>query len=114
MGNHQKRLREARARRREIASVFDALKNGRVTLESLLENPPRCLGKVTINQVMMHAPGLGPEGIKKCLKRADVWPEDRLSQIPTDARLRVVEYLPPRARKFKPVLAREPRVRRTS
>lgn len=103
-----RRLKEARAQRRAIASVFDALRNGRVTLEHVLESPPACLRKVTINQVMIHAPGLGPEGIKKCLKRADVWPEDRIGNIPQGDRIRVAECLPPRARKYKAsILARD-------
>jgi len=102
MGTKEKRLRKARKTRGQIATQFDALRRDRVTLEQLLETTPACLRNVSIYDVMMHANNIGPEGIKKCLKKADVWPEDKMGKIPQGDRMRVVECLPNRVRKYEP------------
>lgn len=96
----QKRLRMARKRRTQIASLFDALKNERIALETILRDPPDYLGNVSINQLMIHTPRLGPEGIKKCLTACKVWPEDKVSTLHEVTRLAIIANLPPRARKY--------------
>lgn len=98
MSSRQRRLKTARKVRRQIRGSFDALRTGRVTIEDVLRTPPDALGRVSIYQVMLHAPGLGPTGIKKCLQKSKIWPEDKLGQVSQEDRETVIKNLPPRAR----------------
>lgn len=100
MSTHQKRLRTARKRRHQIASLLDALKHERVTLETILADPPAYLGNVSINTVMKYTPRLGPEGIKKCLQPLKIWPEDKISTLTQEQREAIIKHLPARARKY--------------
>jgi hypothetical protein len=100
MGSKQKRLAKARKRKRQISAIFDALRHDRIAIEDVLRSTPECLGNVSIHVVMTHAHNLGPQGVEKCLRKADVWPTHRMRDIPQDAKLRVIENLPPRVRKY--------------
>jgi hypothetical protein len=93
----RKRLRDARRRRSQIASVFDRLKNRQLTVEQMLRKPPRCLGKVRIHVLLSHTPYMGDVRVKKCLERADIWPLERIGNLTPEQREEIINCLPPKA-----------------
>lgn len=93
-----KRLRNARKKRTKAARILGHLEDGAYPLENLLYNPVG-IGHVRLYTLMKRTPGLGEQGIKRCLFKAKVYPMTRLDQLSQEEVERVVHYLPPRARK---------------
>lgn len=97
--NAQRRLKQARKTRRQIASLFRDLNDGQETLQHILEDPPRCLNSVRIFDLLRRAPHLGEAGANKCLRTARVWPTIRIGNLTQEQREQILEHLPPRAKK---------------
>lgn len=98
MATAQRRLQTARRTKRLIASHLNALKTDSVSLVEILQEPPDALKRVSIHTVMCAARHLGPQGVKKTLQAAHVWPEDRLGALTSKQREAIIKHLPPRAR----------------
>jgi hypothetical protein len=94
-----KRLEKARLIRSVASSELQALKEGRITLRDVLEEPENTsLGHVKIYNVLCRAPHLGEAGAKKILLSSKVWPMDRLDAISRWDLDEIMKYLPPRAK----------------
>lgn len=98
MSTASKRLKNARRQRVKIASQLRALKTGALSLTDVLQDPPDALKRVSVWTLMTHSHKLGPDGAKKVLVHAKVWPEDRLGSLDKDARQRIIQHLPPRVK----------------
>jgi hypothetical protein len=94
-----KRLEKAREIRSAASLELQALKDGRVSLRDVLEEPENTsLGHVKIYNVLVRAPHLGEAGAKKILLSAKVWPMDRLDAISRWDLDEIMKSLPPRAK----------------
>lgn len=91
-----RRLKRARARRREQFSIYAHLRAGNITLYELLEAPPSCLGNIRICDVLRHAKGLRDAGVDKVLRKAEIWPLTKMKDLLQEDRLLILECLPPR------------------
>ena len=99
MTKKQRQLAKARRVRSSITDETRALKNDRITLQSVLEDPESfSLGRCRVFDVLRRAPHLGEKGAKKVLLEAKVWPLDRLRDVPLFDREEILKCLPPRAR----------------
>ena len=96
--NRNKRLRNARKKRVAAARYLDLLAAKKITLREVLEHPPKSMGPVRLWTVLNRAPKLGEAGAKRCLQRAEVWPETRMDALTPEEAQRVLNSLPPRAR----------------
>ena len=82
-----------------MTSDTRALKNGRITLESVLKDPESCsLGRLQVYALLSKAPKLGKKGAKKVLLHAGIWPLDRVRDIDLYQREEIIKALPPRVR----------------
>jgi hypothetical protein len=95
----RKRLKGARARRREIASAFAHLKSGNVTLYEILDTPPDCLGRCTVFDVLRHGKGLGKAGAEKVLRDTEIWPLTKIKDLTAIDRAELASHLPDRVLK---------------
>lgn len=93
-----RRLHEARRTRKRISQTFELMRTGTLTIEYVLTNPPSHLNHVRIFTLMMHAPKLGEAGVRKCLERAKVQGIEFVGALDVEARKKIIECLPPRAR----------------
>lgn len=93
-----KRLKIARKRRHQTATFFRRLHDGQITLQSSLEDPPRCLNNVSVYDLLRRAPHLNRKGAEKVLKETKIWPITTVGQLSEDDRMRILTHLPPRVR----------------
>lgn len=93
-----RRLRVARQTRSRIASTFELMHSGALTLEHVLRSPPRHLNHVRVHVLIEHAPKMGEAGTKKVLRLAGVWPTDCIGNLSEGQREEIIKHLPPRAR----------------
>lgn len=75
------------------------LESGSLTLHEILTDVPKCMEPVRLWTVMKRTPKMGEAGIKRTLERAQVWPETKLGDLTPQEVRRVLESLPPRARR---------------
>ncbi len=95
----EKRLKQARAQRSEVAAAFDRMHDGGKTLREHLEDPTESvLARVDIWDILRRSPHLGRAGAKKILMESKVWPHDKLGDISLYDREELIKALPPRAR----------------
>lgn len=102
MGTANRRLKEARKHRHRVATAFKLLESGEITLENLLTRQDikaHSLAKVDLWDVLRRAPNLGRKGAQKVCERAKVFPHTRMRELTDDERSRIIDALPPRARK---------------
>jgi hypothetical protein len=97
----RKRLKGARARRREIASAFAHLKGGNVTLYEILDTPLDCLGRCTVFDVLRHGKGLGKAGAEKVLRDTEIWPLTKMKDLTAIDRAELASQLPDRVPKTR-------------
>jgi hypothetical protein len=95
----RKRLRRARDRRRERASLYAHLRAGNVTLYELLEAPPECVGNARVCDVLRHAKGLGVKGVDKVLRDTEIWPLTKMKDLTAIDRAELASQLPDRVLK---------------
>jgi hypothetical protein len=95
----RKRLKGARAKRSKIASTFAHLKSGNVTLYEILDDPPDCLGRCTVFDVLRHGKGLGKTGAEKLLRDTEIWPLTKINQLTAIDRAELASQLPDRVPK---------------
>jgi hypothetical protein len=95
----KRNLKRARKIRHRQATELRALSAGHITLENVLRNPTDALGRCRVAVLMRHAPMFGENGVKRVLKRADVWPEERVANIPPEKVEAIISNLPERVRK---------------
>jgi hypothetical protein len=95
----EQNLRRARKIKSSIALDLRRLKNGNITLRSVLETPQSTsLVHCSVFNVLRAAPNLGEKGAKRVLLESKVWPMDKvgnLSQYELDL---ILSNLPARAR----------------
>lgn len=99
MGTAAKRLKKARKRRSQIARAFTRMNDSVIDVRDVLEDPSHVLKYVTIYDLLRRAPRMGPQGAKKILVKANVWPMDRVGDLSHSDRKRIIHELPPRATK---------------
>lgn len=94
-----KRMAKARRARSQIAKTFDALRNEQLTITELLRDPPPCLGRVRIYNVLCKVPRLGGDGAENVIRRAKVWPLTTMDNLSLDERRTLIRELPPRVKR---------------
>jgi hypothetical protein len=99
MSGNAKRLKKARRTRTLIAQTFSALDNDQLTVTDVLRDPPRCLRKIRIYDVLRRIPHLNRDGAEKVLQLAKVWPLQTLGSLSPGERQRIISHLPPRVRR---------------
>jgi hypothetical protein len=95
----KRRLAAARKRRHRIALAFDRLEKGQLFIEDVLEDPTHVLGNVDIWDLLRRAHNMGEAGSRKVLEKAHVWPHTRVRALSEEDKHRIVQCLPPRARR---------------
>lgn len=98
MGSAAKRLAKGRKQRQRTGRALRILENGGVNVIQILEEAPEAYARVPIFDLLRRTPSMGREGAKKILVRAEVWPYDRLVQIPLPTRRKIISLLPERIR----------------
>lgn len=99
MASSHKRLKKARKTRTLIAQTFVALDNGHVSVTDVLRDPPPCLRRIRIYDVLRRVPHLNRDGAERVLRLAKVWPLATLGNLTPVETARIITHLPPRVRK---------------
>lgn len=94
-----KRMAKARRARSQIAKTFDALRNGQLSPSDLLRDPPDCLGRTRIFNVLRRFPRLDQDGAENVCRRAKVWPLTTMDNLTPDDRRALLRELPPRVKR---------------
>jgi hypothetical protein len=94
-----KRMAKARRAKSQIEKTFDALRNGQLTVTELLQEPPACLGRVRIYNLLCKVPRLDKDGAENVIRRAKVWPLTTMSNLTRDERRALLRELPPRVKR---------------
>lgn len=94
-----KRMSKARRARSQIAKTFSALDNGQLTITDVLRDPPACLGRIRIYNVLRRVPRLGGDGAENVIRRAKVWPLTTMDNLTRDERRTLLRELPPRVKR---------------
>lgn len=95
----KRRLAKGRKIRRHMASQLDLVRHAQLHVEDVIRTPTNVLGRCTIHTLLLAAPGLGHDGVKRILTSVDVWPYDRVAGLPPEKREAIIAALPERARK---------------
>lgn len=92
-------LRKAREIRSVVTSQYSELRDGRITIREVIENPEDYeIGRCDLYDVLIHVPKLGKAGIRKILHRGRIWPHMRVVDLTEQQRHYIITHLPPRAR----------------
>lgn len=87
-----KEVREARQ------AELRRLRNGDVTLEQILRDPPEILQGADVYDVCTATPRFGPAGIRRLFVRTGIWPHKKLGDLTDKERKRLIQTLPLRVR----------------
>lgn len=99
MSSNSKRLKKARRTRSLIAQTFAALENDQLTVTDVLGDPPACLRRIRIYDVLRRLPHLNRDGAETVLQHAKVWPLATLGNLTPAEKGRIFAHLPPRVRR---------------
>lgn len=99
MPSRAERANKARRVRSQIARTFAALENGRIGVRNVLEDPPACLGRIRIYDVLRRFPHLDRDGANHVCQKAKVWPLVTMDNLTEAERKRILIALPPRVKK---------------
>jgi hypothetical protein len=89
-------ISHARRRKTKRAVALQAVAKGRLPLREVILDSYAALGTCPIYRILVSAPGLGDEGMRKTLERAQVWPFTPLGELSEMQRQAVVDHLPTR------------------
>jgi len=92
-------IKKARKNRAKIAKTFANLQSHRLHATTVLKDPPECLDRMTVFDVLRRFPHLGRDGAEKVLRNAKVWPLTRFGYLTEEERSKIIANLPPRARR---------------
>lgn len=98
MGTQTKRLVRARHTRSQIATMFSDLDNGHITVTEILQDPPACLTRIRVYDVLRRVPHLNRDGAEKVLRSSKVWPLRTMGELLTEERQAILTHLPPRVK----------------
>lgn len=96
MTTSSKQIKSAAEARHRIALTFNALHEGRLSPEDVLESPPACLNRIRIYDVLRRFPHMGRDGADKLLRKAVIWPTTSLGELTLKERRAIVARLPDR------------------
>lgn len=97
--SNAKRLKKARRTRSLIAQTFASLENDQLTVTDVLRDPPVCLRRIRIYDVLRRIPKLNRDGAEKVLQHAKVWPLSCVGNLTPAEKARIISHLPPRVRR---------------
>lgn len=89
-------ISHARRRKSKRAAALAAVASGRLPLRKAITDGYNALGTCPIHRLLVAAPGLGHEGMRRTLERADVWPFTPLGELSETQRQQVLHHLPKR------------------
>lgn len=96
--SHERRLVRGRKIRSLMSTEMRALSTGKLNLEDALRDPPDALGRYNIYDVLRRTPKLGKDGARRILVGLDIWPLERLADIPYEKRGMIIASLPERVK----------------
>lgn len=85
--------------RASAVSILKLTRDGALTLEEILEDPPDAIGRMRVFDVLRRAHWMSDEGADRLLRRARVWPLMTVDDLGTEQRRQLISELPPRARR---------------
>lgn len=89
-------VEHARRKRRKKYVALRAVAEGRLAVRDAVWDGHSALGTCPVHRVLEAAPGLGPEGVRKILERANVWPLLPLGELTELHRQAILDQLPGR------------------
>ena len=92
-------IEEARERRAQRAASLEKLAKGTLRPAKVLRRPPVPLLKTDVGFILLTCRGLGREGVRTILERAEVWPYTKLGDLSKEQQERIIDELPLRARR---------------
>jgi len=94
----QDNLKKAKEVREARQTELRRLRNGEVSLETILRDPPEILQGADVYDVCTAAPRFGRAGVRRLFVRTGIWPHKRVGELTDKERKRLVQTLPLRAR----------------
>lgn len=99
-------LKKAKEVREARQAELRRLRNGDVTLEQILRDPPEILQGADVYDVCGATPRFGRAGVRRLFVKTGIWPHKKLGDLTAKERKRLLRTLPLRVRTISQV--REP------
>lgn len=99
VGSRTLNLQKAREIKSHINAELANLRDGHITLRDVLGSPEDYeMRRLDVYDVLMAAPKLNKDGVRKMCLDTGIWPHYRLEELTFAARDNLIHRIPPRAR----------------